>query len=56
MKLYQSIILFCFLQVLFCDELGGIKVVINDNFISSVLPNFEKAIQAKLNQGIKLKG
>ena len=55
MKIFQSIILFCFLQVLFCDELGGIKVVINDNFISSVLPNFEQAIQAKLNQGIKLK-
>jgi len=55
MKVYQSIILLCFLQVLFCDELGGIKVVINDNFISSVLPHFEKAIKDKLTQGIKLK-
>ena len=55
MKAYQSIILLCFFQVLFCDELGGIKVVINDNFISSVLPNFEQAIKDKLTQGIKLK-
>jgi len=55
MKAYQSIILLCFLQVLFCDELGGIKVVINDNFISSILPYFEQTIQAKLAQGIKLK-
>ena len=55
MKAFQSIILLCFLQVLFCDELGGIKVVINDNFINSVLPNFEQAIKDKLTQGIKLK-
>ena len=55
MKAYQSIIILCFLQVLFCDELGGIKVVINDNFISSILPYFEQTIQAKLAQGIKLK-
>lgn len=54
MKAYQSIILLCFLQVLFCDELGGIKVAINDSFISSILPNFEQTIQEKLAQGIKL--
>ena len=55
MKAYQSIILLCFFQILICDELGGIKVVINDNFISSVLPNFEQAIKDKLTKGIKLK-
>ena len=53
MKIYHSLIVLCLLQVLLCDELGGIKVVINNNFINSALYGFEDKIK-QLLQGIKL--
>ena len=54
MKIYSSLIVLCLLQVLLCEELGGIKVVINNNFINSALYGFEDKIK-QLLQGVKLK-
>jgi len=53
MKVHSIIILFLFLQLLLCDELGGIKVVLNDEFIKSTLANFEDKIKVFL-EGVKL--
>lgn len=53
MKVHSIIILSLFLQLSLCDELGGIKVVLNDEFINSALANFEDKIKVFL-KGVKL--
>ena len=53
MKKYLILLLFSLFQILNCEELGGIKVAINDEFINSALYNFENEIKIFL-QGVRL--
>ena len=45
MKYYTTFILCFLLPIIFCDELGGIKVGINDKFISNLMRNFEPELR-----------
>ena len=53
MKKYLILLLFSLFKILNCEELGGIKVVLNDEFINSALYNFENEIKIFL-QGVRL--
>ena len=45
MKYYITFILCFLLPIIFCDEPGGIKVGINDKFISNLMRNFEPELR-----------
>ena len=53
MKYYTTFILCFLLPIIFCDELGGIKVGINDKFISNVIRNFEPELR-KVLEGVSI--
>lgn len=53
MKVYLSIIVFCLISLIICNEEGGVKVAVNDEFINSILLNFEDDIQ-ELLKGISI--
>ena len=50
MKYYTTFILCFLLPIIFCDELGGIKVGINDKFISNLIRNFEPELRKVLER------
>ena len=50
MKYYTSFILCFLLPIIFCDELGGVKVAINDKFISNLIRNFEPDLRKVLDK------
>jgi len=50
MKYYTTFILCFILPIIFCDELGGIKVGINDKFISNVIRDFEPDLRKVLER------
>ena len=50
MKYYTTFILCFILPIIFCDELGGIKVGINDKFISNVIRDFEPELRKVLDE------
>ena len=53
MKYYTTFILCFILPIIFCDELGGIKVGINDKFISNVIRDFEPELR-KVLEGVSI--
>ena len=50
MKYYTTFILCFLLPIIFCDEPGGIKVGINDKFISNLIRDFEPEIRKILER------
>ena len=50
MKYYTTFILCFLLPIIFCDEPGGIKVGINDKFISNLMRNFEPELRKVLER------
>ena len=53
MKYYTTFILCFLLPIIFCDELGSIKVGINDKFILNVILNFEPELR-KVFEGVSI--
>ena len=50
MKYYTAFVLCFLLPIIFCDELGGVKVAINEKFISNLIRNFEPDLKKVLDK------
>lgn len=50
---YNTFILLCLLSFLICDDLGGVKIAINEKFIENTLRDFEPDIK-KILEEIKI--